>query len=284
MSSMYTSPDDARSDLFLSVGVFLFGPLVLGIVFQYLPLLSVPVLGPVLRIASELAVTALVPYLLMRYRRETFRHYGLQPARASTLAVGAVAILPLVAATVLVSLLVGDSPVASLPVANAGFGWLSVVVRTVRWLGTAFLAAYATVKARDAFRSDPRTIRDVSVEIGRILAIVLAVSALLLIVGGTVGVITALLLPIGALACVAVAVGSVRGPSSASRAVLLTPTVILALNVFNLTLDGRQFFVTLWLTAISACVGLVIGVYQEWRNSALAALGIGLVVALLTNV
>lgn len=284
MSSMYSSPDDARSDLFLSVGVYLFGPLVLGIVFQYVPLLSVPVLGGVLRIVSQIAVTALVPYLLMRYRRESFRYYGLAPERTSSLAAGAASVLPLVAATGLASLLIGDSPLTSLPVLDAGRGGgLFLAVRLVRWLGTALLAAYATVKARDAFRSDPRTIRDVSFEIGRVLAIALAVSALLLIIGGTLGFVTALLLPIGALAGVAVAVGSVRGPSSATRAVLLTPTVILALSAFNLTFDGREFFVTLWLTGISACVGLLIGIYQESRNSAMAAVGVGLVVALLTT-
>jgi hypothetical protein len=153
----------------------------------------------------------------------------------------------------------------------------------VGWVGTVLLAAYATVKARDAFRSDPATIRDVTVQIGRVLAIALAVAALLLVVGGTASLVPVVLLPIGALASVALALASVRGPTSATRAVLLTPTVILGLRAFNLTLDGRQFFLTLWLTGIVACIGLVIGIYQEWRNSAMAAVGVGLVVALLTN-
>ena len=280
---MYSSPDDARSDLFLSVGVYLFGPLLLDILFQYIPLLSVPVVGPLLRIAAAFATTALVPYLLMRYRRESFGMYGIGRERMSGLLAGAVAALPLVVATVAVALLVGDSPLIQLPILTLPGGGLVIVLRTVQWLGTAFLAAYCTVKARDAFRSDLRTIRDVALEIGRVVAIALAVSALLLIAGGTVSVVPALVIPLGALGCVAVALQSVRGPSSTARAILVTPTVILALRAFNLTLDGRRFFVTLWLTGIVACIGLVIGMFSESRNSAMAALGVGLVVALLTN-
>ena len=280
---MYSSPDDARSDLFLSVGVYLFGPLLFGVLFQYIPVLDVPVLGPFLRLAEAFATTALVPYLLIRYRRESLPMYGLTARRLSLLAVGIVAVLPLVAANVAVSVLVGDSPVVRIPVFAFEDGWLLLALRLVRWGGIAFLAAYGVVKARDAFRSDPRTIRAATMEIGRIIAIAMAISALLLIVGGTAGFVPALLLPVGALGCVAVALQSVRGPSAASRAVLLTPTVIVALRAFNLTLDGRQFFLTLWLTGITACIGLLIGIFGESRNSVMAALGAGLGLALLTN-
>ena len=289
---MYTSPEDARSDLFMSVAVFLFGPLIFEVVFQYVPVLGVPVLGPIVYILVAVATTALVPYLLMRYRNEHFSWYGLTATRGWAFVAGAAAVLPLVGVTVAIILLVGDSPLVQLPALTLPSGALLVAVRLVTWCGTAFLAAYCTVKARDAFRSDPRTIRAGTIEIGRVVAIAMAVSALLLIIGGddpdrgqaaTVGVVPALLLPLGALGCVALTVRSVRGPSAASRAVLLTPTVILALSAFNLTLDGRRFFVTLWLTGIVACIGLVIGILQESRNSAMAALGAGVVVALLTG-
>lgn len=280
---MYTSPDDARSDLFLSVGVYLIGPLVLEIFFQYVPLLSVPVLGPLLQLAAAVATTALVPYMLMRYRRESFRHYGIMAGRGDALAVGAVAVAPLAVASVLANLLAGDSPLFAAPVLSVGQAPFALLIRLAQWLGTAFLAAYATVKARDAFRSDPRTLRDVVMEIGRVIVIALAVAALLTVVGGTIGIVTALILPLGAVGALALALTSVRGPSSATRAVLVTPTVILALRVFNFTLDGRRFFLSLWLTGIVACVGLVIGIYQESRNTAMAALGAGLVIALFTT-
>lgn len=280
---MYVSPEDARSDLFLSVGVYLFGPLLLDIIFQYIPIDGLPVVGPIVAVVVAVATTALVPLLLMRYRGESFRYYGVAPERSASLIAGAVAVLPLVAATVLISFLVADSPLIRVPVLQVGVDVFAVVLRLVQWVGIAFLAAYGTVKARDAFRSDPRTIRELSMEIGRILSIALAVSVVLLVVGGTIAAIPAVLLALGGLGCVAIAVQSVRGPSSATRAVLLTPTVILALRVFNLTLDGRAFFLTLWLTGIVACVGLVIGIFQESRNSALAAIGAGLTVALFTN-
>lgn len=280
---MYTSPDDARSDLFLSVGVYLFGPLLLDIVFQYVPLTRIAVIGPVVEMAAAAATTALVPYLLMRYRDESLADYGLTAGRASSLGAGALAASPLVVATLAATALGGGSPLGRLPLLTVDDTPLFLAVRLVQWLGTALLAAYATVKARDAFRSDPATIRALTMQIGRVIAIGLAVAAVLLIIGGTASFIPVLLLPVGALAGVAVALASVRGPSSATRAVLLTPTVVLALRAFNLTLDGRQFFITLWLTGIVACLGLVIGIYQEWRNSAMAAVGVGLVIGLLTN-
>ena len=283
MSFLYTSPDDARSDLFLSAGVYLVGPLVLEILFQYIPLLTVPVLGPVLQVVTALATTALVPYLLMRYRRESFRQYGIAADRGGALAVGALTILPLAAASLLVNLLLVDSPLLAAPVLAVGSNPLRLVVGLVQWLGMAFLAAYATVKARDAFRSDPRTIRAGVYEIGRVIAIAVAVAALLTVIGGTLDILTAVVLPLGALGAVALALSRVRGPSSATRAVLLTPTVILALRGFNFTFNGRQFFISLWLTGLLACVGLVIGIHQESRNTAMAALGVGLTMALLTN-
>lgn len=280
---MYTSPDDARSDLFLSVGVYLFGPLLFDIVFQYIPLTRIAIVGPVVQLAVAAATTVLVPYLLMRYRDESFTEYGLSAGRVSSLGAGALAAAPLVVATLAATALGGGSPLGRLPLLGLDSSPLLLAVRLVQWVGTALLAAYCTVKARDAFRSDPATIRALTIQIGRVIAIAMAVAAVLLLLGGTASFIPVLLLPLGALGCVAVALASVRGPSSATRAVLLTPTVVLALRAFNLTLDGRQFFLTLWLTGIVACLGLVIGIYQEWRNSAMAAVGVGLVVGLLTN-
>ena len=278
---MYTSPEDARSDLLLSVGVYLFGDVIIGILFS--SFLDIPVLGPVLRIVFAVATTALVPLLLIRYRHESLRSYGVAPERTSSLVAGALAMVPLVVATLLLVLL-GIAPSVILPVRRLIEQPLPGIAELVQWVGTAFLAAYATMKARDAFRSDRRTIRDSSMEIGRVIVIVLAVSALILVLANTVGWVTAVVLPLGAVASLVWALQTVRGPSATGRAVLLTPTVVLALRAFNLTFDGGQFFGILWLTGITALIGLVIGIYTETRNSAMAAIGIGLVVGLFTSV
>lgn len=281
---MYTSPDDARSDLLLSAGVYLFGPLVLDIAFQYLPLLDVPVVGPALRILAALATTALVPLLLIRYRRESLTSYGVSSRRSGDLAAGVVVALPLLAGGVVGALglapllrppaLITQSPIAELAVLMAA--------RLVEWLGLAFLAAYAAVKARDAFRSERMSIEAGVRWIGRPLGIAAAVLTPLLLLTGDVGVGAVLVLPVVAGLTLLLALRS-AGRTTTTKAVLLTPTVLLALRAFTFTPSSRALLVSLWLTAVTAAIGLAIGVTQEARDGALAALGIGLVVGLATR-
>ncbi len=67
---MYTSTEDARSDLFLSGAVFLFGGIIVQAVLRIIPLDRIPGLGAVLAVVLPLVTTVLVPYLLIRYRKE----------------------------------------------------------------------------------------------------------------------------------------------------------------------------------------------------------------------
>lgn len=177
---MYTSPDEARSDLFLAGAVYLFGGLVIGLLLEIIPLQAIPGVDIALAFLVPIVTTALVPHLLVRYRRESWSAYGLGAPDASFWA-GAVAGLPLVAASVAVALAFGGDATVGLPVVAIGSGaLLNLLLRLVSWLGLAVLAVYGTVKARDAFRPDYSTVRDASREIGRWVGIVLGATTVLL--------------------------------------------------------------------------------------------------------
>ena len=279
---MYTSPDEARSDLLLSAGIYLFGPLVLDTVLEYIPLLEVPVLGPVVLILAVFATTALVPLLLLRYRRESLASYGVSPRRSGDLLLGVGLAVPLLA----VGLLGGALGLAPPPRPTALVVGLApselvvaVVEQVVEWTGLAFLAAYATVKARDAFRSERMSLDEGVRWIGRPLGIAGAVLTLLLLLTGDLGAIGVLALAVAAGLTVLLSVRA-AGRTTTTKAVLLTPTVLLGLREFTFGSSSREFLVILWFTAVTAALGFAIGATQESRDGVLAALGIGLVVGL----
>jgi hypothetical protein len=285
---MYTSPDDARSDLFLAGAVYLFGPLILGILLRIVPLTALPGVGIAFVIVQPLLTTVLVPYLLIRYRREPLALYGLGGRAGSVAVLGALAALPIVAASALQLVLVARTggEVASLGLVQ---GPLGIVAGLVRWLGLAGLAVYATVKARDAFRGDPEYVRKAVRDVGRVLALVGAGTVALLFVallfrgGEPLDAVELVLVPLGAAAGVAVAYRGLGGPSITTRATLLTPAVLLALGPFALSLDAGLFLNSLRIAVIFAAVGLVIGALQEARRSAYGALALAVVLGLLTQ-
>ncbi|MGH8904134.1 MAG: hypothetical protein ACRDYA_21245 [Egibacteraceae bacterium] len=278
----YVSSEEARSDLFLSAAVYLIGPLVVELLLELVPLRRIPGVAAVLAIALPLVYTVLVPYLLIRYRKESVRDY-LPRSGHQAFAFGLLLALPIVVATLLATLLDGIPFQEAVPVllADEPVGALLIAQRLASWLGVAALAIYATGKARDAFRSDPKTVRAAALEIARVLGIVVSVTALVLLLANQASV-TRLLLPLGIASAVAIAYSRPRGPSSTSRAVLLTPTLILALPAFTLSPVG--FLQGLYFGALLAGIGLVIGMLEESRRPTYGALAIALVIALVSPI
>jgi hypothetical protein len=285
---MYTSPDDARSDLFLSGAVYLFGPLVLGTVLRILRLDRIPGIASVLVVALPLAFTILVPYLLIRYRRERLSSYGLGAPRPNDAGLGALLAAPLVAASiVIVAVLAGlDAGISPWSI-NTASGVVGVLSQLAHWGGLALLGVYTTVKARDAFRQDYVTVREGVERLGR-WVVAIAVGALLLLVlagllqGDGASRTVVLLMPIGLAGSLLLALRTLRGPSVTSTQVLLTPTVLFALGPFALSLSGPRFVTSVYLAALSAGIGLLVGLLVESRRSAWAPLGLAAAVALLT--
>ena len=294
---MYPTSEDARSDLFLSAAVYVIGPAVIGILRNLLRLDSVPVIALTLAVLTPIVTTALVPFLLMRYRNESFGQYGYGAGLPPNFGIGLLLASPIIAGSLLVGILDGD------PLAPIGIGavirtggaveaLLGMLIRLLSWLGLGFLAVYATVKARDAFRSDYRTVRDETIWLGKILAAVAAVAISIGLLlsqfgesGGT-GIVFSLplilLLPIGVAGSVVLLLRTLRGPSATSRATMLTPVVLLALGPFQFSFRGTELAFSVWWASMYAAVGLIIGALQESRRSALACLGLTLAIAVLS--
>lgn len=298
---MYTSTEDARSDLFLSGAVYVIGPVVFQILlFDLLNLDVIPGMDIVLALLLPIATTALVPLLLMRYRNESLGQFGYGAGLPPNFGVGMLLALPIIAASVLAATVAVGDPLAGLGVSvllTGGLdGVLLLLIRVIRWLGIGFLAVYATVKARDAFRSDYRTVRDETVRLGRILAAVAAVAvsvALLFSLPGSGGLFAAsgslalfalilVLVPLGVAGSLALLLRMLRGPSATSAATMLTPVVLLALGPFRIAFDGTEFALGVWRAAVFAGIGLIIAGLQESRRSAVATLGLTLAIALFT--
>lgn len=290
---MYTSTEDARSDLFLSGAVYVIGPAVFEILRDLLRIDAVPGATIVLGLLLPFVTTALVPMLLMRYRKETLGQYGYGAGLPPHFGMGLLLASPIVLASLLGAVISGD-PLGGLGIGDAvrSGGALQPLLfllgRIIGWLGLGFLAVYATVKARDAFRSDYRTVRDETLWLGRILAAVAAVAVsiafLLMLPGqqGGFGLVTLLLLPLGVAGSVALLLRTLRGPSATSRATMLTPVILLALGPFQFSFSGTALALAVWLAALYAGIGLVIAALQESRRSALACLALTLTIALLT--
>ncbi|HEV2088587.1 MAG TPA: hypothetical protein VGR21_09770 [Cryptosporangiaceae bacterium] len=287
---MYTSPDEARSDLFLAGAVFLVGPVLLRILLGIFPLSRIPGFDALIALALPLMTTILVPWLLIRYRKERLADYGL--GGTSSFVLGLVLAAPIAAAGVLAALASGG-PLLELPLVAAIMtgSWLAFLGRLLYWAGLVGLAVYMTVKARDAFRGDPAYLRSATVEIGRILALVAGVATVLLLVtvvfsaGGSVlaAVARLLLLPLGVAAAVLLSTQRLRRTTLTKRSTLLTPVVLFAIGPFALSLNALSFVAGLWQAALLAGVGLVIGALLEARRSALGPVGVGLALALMTG-
>src|SRR5690606_6192744 len=62
MPGMYTSPDEARSDLFLAGAVYVFGGIVIALLLDILPLQRIPGVDIGLALVLPIVTTALVPH------------------------------------------------------------------------------------------------------------------------------------------------------------------------------------------------------------------------------
>lgn len=282
---MYTSPEEARSDLFLAGAMYLFGPLLLGIVFDIVPVGRIPGVRDVVAVALPLVTTALVPYLLIRHRKEPWSGYGFNRVTAQALGLGAFIAIPMVIGSMVVALLSGGTATMVFDPLNDGL-W-GVLSRMTQIGGVVFLAVYVTVKARDAFRQDYVTVREGLQLIGRWVAGISLASLLLLgVAGGIDGSgateLRLVLMLAGLVGSWALAVRGLRGPSVTSRQVMLTPTVLLALGPFALSLSGARFLSSVWQAGFAGGMGLLVAVLLESKRSAWTVAGFALTVAAAT--
>ena len=276
---MYTTPDEDRSDIYLSGAVYVLGPEIFRIITSGITLPKP--LDAVLQLVIAVSTTVLVPFLLMRYRKERLSTFGFNGDLAVA-AQGLLASLPIPAAYLLANVLAGAPDVlAGVRVYDAAQGpLLDWVVLMISGLCVGLLAIYVTVKARTAFRADPGYIRTLMVRVGRFVAIAAAVASVLLFAtmslqgGAPVLRLAVLLVPLGAAATLWLIYRTVPGSLLTSRATLLTPMVVMAIGSLSLFGPAIGFVFGLWMGSLLAGVALAIAVLTETRRSAWAPLGL----------
>lgn len=285
--AMYTSRDDARSDLFLSGAWYLFGPILVGIIFSLFRLDRVGALRIPLSLALPVVFTAMVPLLLMRYRGESLSDIGIGGGQDRSIAPCLVAAVPLVVASAVAATLSTGSLLDATVLGAEGDVVIAIAL-VLRWAGLLFLAYYVTVKARDAFSGDSVTLDDAVARIGRFVGIAAAASIALIILayfarlsGGQV--LALLAYPLG----VAVAVWLLLrqgGPRvSTSMPTVLTPVVLMAIGPFALTFNAQLFLAGVLAAAVYAGLGLVVAIVAERARRGTGLLLLGVVIALATR-
>lgn len=280
--------EEARSDLLVAGAAFVLGHAILATLQQIVPLRGIPGVSVVWALVVPLLITVLAPYLLMRYRGEPWGVYGLTGSSVGALGPGALLGLPLVLAAALATASEGGGVLEAFPLAvTSPDDALRLLGRLAPLCGLALLGAYLAVKARDAFRGVPRALPTVVTEVGRIVALVAAVAGGLVVVGELVegapfDALAVVLPAFGVAGMVGLAMRERPRPATTTRPVLVTPTVLFALAGFIL-FPAEDFLSLVYQAALLAGVGLSVGLLQETRRSAFAALGLALVVALLSD-
>lgn len=279
--------DEARSDLFLSGAVFLFGPLIIDIVLGLIPIMRIPGAAPVLTVTLPLVTTLLVPLLLMRYRGESLRSLGFHGG-LDALWLGIVVAVPLVVASVLLALVQQGDVLGAFPLTRGRL--VPLLGHVAGWVGLGGLGTYMAVKAADAFRSQYLPLRSGIVDIGRIVTAAAGIAALLLVLalaarGAAVRELAGLvLLPLGLAGSLLIGLRSLREQAATTWAILLTVVVIFALRPFILSFQALPFVFGIYDAALHAGVGLLLVAFLEARRSAWAGMGLVLTVALFTQV
>jgi hypothetical protein len=158
---VYISPDDAKTDVILAAAVAVLGVSLRGFVVQ-LPLYPAPgLVSAVLDLGWILALTALVPWLLARYRGDGRAAFGW--GSGGGFGPGLLIALPVVLIGVVGQLLAGGQGAVLLGrlaaptgtavgAIDAAIGAARVVVMS---LGTLVLVGFLAVRAREGFTRSP---------------------------------------------------------------------------------------------------------------------------------
>jgi hypothetical protein len=287
---MYTSRDDARSDLFLSGAWYVFGPLVVGLVVSIARIDRIPGFGVVEALILPLVFTALVPLLLMRYRGESLSDIGVGGGSDSSVGLAVLAAVPLVIAAVVAALLGAGTLAAVSPLTAFlmvdGYGALRLVGAALQGTGLLFLTMYGTVKARDAFGGDAVRVDEGIARVGRYVgiaggvAIVLIVLTRFAMLDGAAG-LALLAYPIGVIAAVILIS---RGGEAATTTIptVITAVVLMAIGPFALTLNLTSLALVIYTSALFGGIGLVVAGIVERTQRGGGVLLLGLLMGVAT--
>ena len=286
---MYYSSEEKRSDLFLAGAVYVIGPIIGDFLLRWIPLGGVPVLGLVITFVLTIAYTVLVPFLLVRYRKQPWSEFGFT-APAKTLLTGLLVGVPVAVAGLAAGFatsgeLSGTSPALTGILLGQP---LQVILRLVRVFGLTLLAVYCTVLAREAFRGEPAYLRSAATHVGKFVAIAAAAATLLLLASLATGdatpgsLLTLIIQPLGVAGAVALAIRLGRASRITTKPTLATPMVLFAIGSFTIFASPQQIVVGIWSAALLAGLGLVVGLMTESERSVWGPLGFAVILGLLT--
>lgn len=277
--AVYISPDDAKTDVILAAAVAVLGVSLRAFVVQ-LPLYPAPgLIGALLDLAWIVAITALVPWLLARYRGDGLAAFGI--TGSGGVAAGVLVAVPVAVLGVLVQVLYGSAagvllgrvaaPAgATIDVVDVAIGVARVALLS---LGAIVLVGFLTVRAREAFPRSPDThLTQLLRTAGLGAMAVAAVGGLL----GSIGRGPALLALLNVLALVAVVLLADRlvpAGITVPRTTVIVPVVVVVVGKVFAT--GGLFFGDLigGLTTGALALGVTLaiaGLSQTRRGTAAA--------------
>jgi hypothetical protein len=235
---VYLAPDDAKSDVILAAATTVFGVALQGFV-STLPLYPRQgVTAVVLDLVWVLALTALVPFLLARYRGDRAAAFGLDAPRAAAASPGIVLALPVAVLGVVTMVLTGIDPVTALlgrfgpaltgPGAGgvvAAIGLASVPVLAV---GGLLLVTFLAGRSQEGFPRSPDTsMTELLRTYGTgALAVATVLGLLRAIPGGAITAVSAVAHVLAIAAMLAVADRQVSTRTTVPRTTVVTPVVI----------------------------------------------------------
>ena len=286
---MYTTAEEDRSDLYLSAAVYVLGPTILDILLGFLPVSVLDRTGDVIRVVVTVLTTVLVPFLLIRYRKERLSSFGFDGSLPA-FGYGLLLAVPVSVAYVIAGFAAGTNGTLRIPLVEAATDgtFVSVLVRLVAGLCLVLLGVYTTVKARTAFRADPGYLRPIAARVGRYVAIAGAIASGLLFVSfvlqgaSVLEAIEFVVVPLGVAVTAFLVYRGLRDSQLSSQPVLLTPMVVLAISSLVILGGAFNFVFGIWRGAMLAALGLVVGALMESRRSAMGPLGLGVGLSLLT--
>lgn len=149
---MYLSPDDAKTDVILVAAVSVLGPSLRAFTGGFGP--AGGILGTIVDLLWIVALTALVPVLLARYRGDGVAAFGWRGAREA-FGPGLILALPAVGVGLVTVWAAGLPALGRLGAPDPLSLGLQVLVVALLTLGSLALAAFLAVRAREGFPRSP---------------------------------------------------------------------------------------------------------------------------------
>jgi hypothetical protein len=240
---MFMSSEDARSDFILAGAAMLFGGIAVALLMALPIYPSGGLLGQLLAIGWVFVLTALVPILLVRYRKQGLEGYGLQGERSALLR-GVLVAVPIVAAGILhtwpvsgVGALFGrlrsaalfDSPTVAQPASGPSVVtdlFLALLLVGVVAIGATVFYGFMTTRARDGFRRHDITVTEGLRTYGMGAAVAGLVLGLLQALASSMSIVTPLIMVVALVVTLLLADRLVPANAQTSRSTLLAPAIV----------------------------------------------------------